>query len=141
MPVDFHDAAERHWKDARYLFENTRFANADHLFGLFTECALKAVMRGLNSSAFWQDGMPVANKHRVHINELWDEFIMFANYRGDTRYASLLSGIPNPFMNWDISQRYCHSTAVDKEIAEDHKQAAHMVRLVLDKAFWEGVIV
>lgn len=31
MPVDFRDAAERHWEDAEYLLEASRIANADHL--------------------------------------------------------------------------------------------------------------
>ena len=48
MPLDFRDAAKRHWKDAEYLLEDERFAaNADHLFGMSAECALKAVMLSL----------------------------------------------------------------------------------------------
>jgi len=47
MPTDFRDAAERHFEDAGYLEAGNRPANADHLFGLSAECALKAVMQGL----------------------------------------------------------------------------------------------
>ena len=47
MPVNFRDAAERHWADAGYLLEDDRIANADHLFGLSAECALKALMLSL----------------------------------------------------------------------------------------------
>ena len=44
MPVDFRDAAERHYEDAGYLLADDRLSDADHLFGLSGECALKAVM-------------------------------------------------------------------------------------------------
>jgi len=54
-------------------------ANADHLFGLAAECALKAVMQALGMLSLRSDGVPADKKHKVHINDLWNEFITFAN--------------------------------------------------------------
>lgn len=58
MPVDFRDAAERHWEDAEHLMNNDRLANADHLYGLSAECSLKAVMCALGMPIF-SDGSPM----------------------------------------------------------------------------------
>jgi len=57
MPVDFYDACKRHWNDAEHLFDQKRLANADHLFGLAAECALKAVMVALGMTLL-PDGKP-----------------------------------------------------------------------------------
>ena len=72
MPSDFIDAADRHFEDADFLESNGRVANADHLFGLSAECALKAVMQGLGM-ALRPGGVPLERRHRVHINDLWLE--------------------------------------------------------------------
>ena len=47
--LDYADATRRHWDDGLFLLEDRRLANADHLFGLAAECALKAVMLPLRS--------------------------------------------------------------------------------------------
>lgn len=38
MPVDFRDAADRHFTDAGLLSQARRLANADHLYGVAAEC-------------------------------------------------------------------------------------------------------
>lgn len=95
MLSDFRDAAERHWGDAEYLFSDTRLANADHLFGLAAECALKAVMQALGM-ALGSGGVPVDQQYKVHINHLWDEFISFSSGRGGGRYAAALGDNATP---------------------------------------------
>jgi hypothetical protein len=139
MPVDFCDAAHRHWEDAGYLLVDDRLANADHLFGLSAECALKAIMFALGMTLD-PKGRPSEQKHRVHINLLWNEFESFANERSGAHYASLLSGVPNPFMNWDVAQRFHHRADVTPGVAEDHHQAARTVKQVLDQAVLNGDI-
>ena len=67
MPIDFCDAAQRHWEDAGYLLADARPANADQLFGLSAECALKAIMLALGMT-LRADGAPEKPQHRVHIN-------------------------------------------------------------------------
>ena len=46
-PADFLDAHRRHWCDAELLFNDSRWANADQMYGFSAECGLKAVMKGL----------------------------------------------------------------------------------------------
>lgn len=139
MPVDFCDAAQRHWEDAGYLLEDARLANADHLFGLSAECALKAIMLALGMT-LRPEGAPADRQHRVHINQLWNEFVSFANERNGAHYASPLSAVPNPFMNWDVNQRYNNRADVTPRVAEDHHQAARTVKQVFDQAVLNGDI-
>jgi hypothetical protein len=139
MPVDFCDAAQRHWEDAGYLLADARLANADHLFGLSAECALKAIMLALGMT-LRPDGAPADRQHRVHINQLWNEFVSFANARSGAHYASPLSGIPNPFMNWDVNQRYNNRADVTPGVVRDHHQAARTVKQVFDQAVLNGDI-
>jgi len=132
MPVDFRDAADRHWTDSWYLSNNNRLPNADHLLGLAAECALKAIMLGLGM-LLRTDGAPDEKGHRVHINELWDEFITFAQKRNGTHYAAMLSGNPNPFSDWNINQRYNHRTQFNEPLVTNHRTATKAVMKVLQE--------
>ena len=139
MPVDFRDAAKRHWEDSGYLFADTRLANADHLFGLSAECALKSVMQGL--------GMRLVNNNKpedpyaCHINALWDEFITFAHNRGGAKYANKIDGSPNPFDDWDVNQRYDHRSIFTVAKANKHQQAAKTTMIILQSAILDGGVV
>jgi hypothetical protein len=139
MPPDFRDAAERHWEDATYLLADSRLANADHLFGLSAECALKAVMLGLGM-LLRPDGAPQETGHRKHIDKLWDEFIGFATGRGGVRYAAMLSGVSNPFADWDVAHRYVHRNHVLGAAGMQHHAGCVMTRQVLDAALLDGVV-
>ena len=46
MSENYTEAALRHWRDAELLKEQNRVENADHLFGVAAECALKAQVSG-----------------------------------------------------------------------------------------------
>ncbi|MDE0002871.1 MAG: hypothetical protein OXQ29_09265 [Rhodospirillaceae bacterium] len=37
-PADFLDAHRRHWCDAELLFNDSRWANADQMYGFSAEC-------------------------------------------------------------------------------------------------------
>jgi hypothetical protein len=140
MPVDFRDAAERHYEDAGYLLADDRLADADHLFGLSGECALKAVMFSLGM-ALRPDGAPADVHHRVHINKLWTEFITFANDRSGAHYASKMTNVSNPFDDWDVNQRYHHRSGITSEVIEKHRQAAIKTRQVLETAVLNGDVI
>jgi hypothetical protein len=86
------------------------------------------------------DGAPADRQHRVHINQLWNEFESFANTRRGAHYALPLSGVPNPFINWDVNQRYHNRADVTPGVAEDHHQAARTVKQVFDQAVLNGDI-
>ncbi|MHB9072065.1 MAG: SAM-dependent methyltransferase [Desulfobaccales bacterium] len=137
MPPDFRDASERHWDDSGHLFTNTRLANADHLLGLASECALKAVMLGLGMT-LRPDGAPADWKYRQHIKLLWDEFKTFAQNRSAAHYAAMLGGNPNPFDNWDVNQRYGHRTQFSEPVVRNHHQAAEKTMRVLKSAILNG---
>lgn len=53
MSTNFREAAVRHFQDAELLCRVKRYANADQLYGLSAECALKSIMHAL--------GMAVSN--------------------------------------------------------------------------------
>ena len=44
MNTDFLDAHKRHWADAELLYNEDRWANADHLYGMAAECGLKRLI-------------------------------------------------------------------------------------------------
>lgn len=139
MPVDFRDAAERHWEDAGHLLADARLANSDHLFGLSAECALKSVMLELGMR-LKNNGNPEV-PYAVHINKLWDEFITFAHNRGGSRYATKIDGIQNPFDDWDVYQRYDHRSVVTDEKVKKHQQAARTTMGILQTAVLNGDII
>lgn len=139
MTTDYRDATERHWGDAEYLLGDNRIANADQLFGLSAECALKAVMQGLGME-LKADGSPQEKSHRVHINHLWDVFRAFAQTRSGARYSAILDELMNPFADWDISHRYCHRSGIAQSMVVDHKQGAQTTKAVLETAILEAVV-
>jgi hypothetical protein len=138
MP-EYRDAADRHWEDAGFLINDNRTANADHLFGLAAECAMKAVMLGLGMP-LRQDGAPVQSKHRKHVDTLWNEFCTFAQMRNGAKYAATLSAYGNDFIDWDISQRYEHRATITAAMVKKHEEGARTAMNVLKQAFLDGVV-
>jgi len=129
----------RHWGDAGYLLADQRLPNADQLFGLSAECALKAVMVGLGM-ALRADGAPDAKRHRVHINELWDEFLTFASNRGGARYSAHLTTVSSPFVDWDVGQRYAPSSTIMANQVQEHQAGTLLTQQCLNAAILDGVI-
>lgn len=139
MPTDYRDAAERHWEDAGCLLADNRAANADHLFGLSAECALKAMMMGLGMP-LRPDGAPKESRHRVHINDLWDEFVSFASSRGGARCTTYVDGISNPFDDWNVAQRYAHRADIPRAAVDRHKSGTEKTKAAMDAAIVDGVV-
>ena len=139
MPTDYNDSAERHWEDADYLYKDNRLANADQLFGLSAECALKAVMIILNIPLNSM-GATLDKKYWIHINKLWVEFDAFAQNRNGAKYAKNIDANLNPFFDWDIAQRYCHRSDIIQQNVDNHKQGALTARQVFQQAILDGVV-
>ena len=116
-PADFADAHRRHLEDADLLFENARWPNADHLYGLSVECGLKAIMLRL--------GMDIALRpeHKKHLPELWRVFKGFAREHGGGRYVDLLSDCGR-FKNWSVNNRYARRRNFQDEDVRPHRDAA-----------------
>jgi len=85
-PADFVDAHRRHWQDAELLFDQSRWANADQLYGFSAECGLKAMMQALGMSVD-AGGRPTDEKHRKHVQDLWPIFKSFVNGRNGSHRA------------------------------------------------------
>jgi hypothetical protein len=137
MPVDFADAAVRHWDDAEALFSDLRLPNADHLYGLAAECALKAVMKAL--------GMPVDSVgkpigHATHIKTLWNEFSTFAQGHGGASYSTRLPNGSSPFDDWKIDKRYHHRNDFVVGEVHAHQVGARITMDILREAQKDGVV-
>lgn len=107
------------------MFQAERLANADHLYGLSAECALKAILARTKFS-----GAQLPREFRIHINQLWDSFRSLAEDRCLSRYAASLPQ-DNAFSDWQISQRYCSRTIFVQRTVENHRSAAQDVRKLL----------
>ncbi|MBF0309418.1 MAG: hypothetical protein HQL56_07825 [Magnetococcales bacterium] len=130
MPENFRDAAQRHLGDATQLFIGNRLPNADHLFGISAECALKAIMQGLHMS---QPGLPP----KVHMFKLWSAHNKLVNH-----YQPQLNAPANMFNNWSVEDRYLASTDqkfIHATVAS-HQKAANDIMNVLTQALLDGVV-
>ena len=134
--ADFKDAHSRHWVDAELLFLQTRWANADHLYGFSVECGLKAVMAklGMQLDGF---GGPKHRKYWRHVNELWPKFKTFAEGRGGSWYVTNLPD-GEPFSNWTVQDRYAHEQGITESEAAAHRVAAKKVLSLLKTAQMMG---
>lgn len=131
MDSDFLDAHERHWQDAELLFQNSRLANADHLYGMAAECGLKRLMLAFGMPCD-RSGTPIHDK--VHADNVW---IRYESYNSGRPQYTLP---PNPFANWNVNQRYAHQRHFDKNLVEPHRRGAAVVRKLLDEAQREGLL-
>ncbi|MDD5276064.1 MAG: hypothetical protein PHR16_08280 [Methylovulum sp.] len=122
MKTDFKNAYDRHQKDAEILFDKKRYANADQLYGLAAECALKAVMIRLDPALANQNGDLVDKNDRKHIDKLWGHFRLFLNGRNAPSYLAHISN-SNPFSTWQIDDRYANQKSFIKNNVQHHKQA------------------
>lgn len=125
MKTDFKNAYIRHQKDANNLFDNKRYANADHLYGLAAECALKAVMIKLEPSLVDQNGDLVNQGDRIHIDKLWEHFRFFLQGRTASTYLAHISSSKNPFSNWNINDRYAHEKRFTQSSISSHRAAVN----------------
>ncbi|MEO5362064.1 MAG: hypothetical protein H7838_00350 [Magnetococcus sp. DMHC-8] len=138
LPADFLDAHERHWHDAELLYQEKRWANADHLYGLAAECGLKRLMAvfGMKSDS---SGSPQNSQDKRHVKEVWDRFESYrcAHPQG-TGYA-LPAG--NPFQDWNVSDRYACRSHFNQSRTQSHQAAVQTVGGLIKKAQLEGLII
>ncbi len=133
---DFEDSAKRHWSDAKLLIENNRLPNADQVFGLSAECALKYIM--LKNGLVLEDGKPKEKKFRKHIDELWDHFRDFIENRNGVFFMSFTGIGSNPFHDWDIGQRYHNSQYIRLESVKNHEKAVDNIIDLLYQTDMDG---
>lgn len=137
MQTDFYDAHVRHWDDAERLYGASRWANADHLYGLAVECGLKRLMItfGMPIGA---DGGPVQKSDKVHAEQAWDHYETYRS--GHVAGASYGLPIANPFLDWNVSQRYANESNFDLARTTAHRTGAEVVYKLVIKALLEGLL-
>ena len=138
MPSDFLDAHNRHLNDAEQLFNAKRWANADHLYGLATECGLKRLMLAFGMPFDSNRDRPQDQADREHANGIWARYETYRN--GHHQGIGYVLPTSNPFQNWNISQRYEHQSSFNQAHVDPHKAGAAQVKLLIDKAKREGLI-
>jgi hypothetical protein len=142
MNADFLDAHYRHWEDAETLFVSSRLANADHLYGVAAECGLKSLMIvfGMQIDPN-KEGTPTDARDRVHImdskkDSAWDRYESYRYGKVAVSYALPV----NPFLDWDVSQRYANRSEFDEVRVKKHENGARLVQELINIAKKEGLL-
>ncbi len=134
MATNYYKAFERHAYDADLLLAKERWANADHLYGLAAECALKAILvqQGITS----KNGDIEDHDYKRHINTLWDKYKAFMH----TKKTYPLPTKENPFDDWSIAQRYAHEDEITEQAVRNHGAAVASLKKIVMKAKLDGVL-
>lgn len=138
MNTDFLDAHHRHLQDADLLFNVSRLANADHLYGMATECGLKRLMIAFGMKIRATDGAPREREDREHADKVW---IRYETYRSG-HLQGVQYGLPanSPFVDWNVSQRYEPIERFYYARVEPHHTAAHTVHTLVKNAEMAGLV-
>ena len=125
---DFADAHVRHWEDAEFLFDNGRWPNADHLYGVSAECGLKTIIESF--------GIPIKpdSDYWSHVNKLWPKFRTLVKNRNEMQYVMT----DDPFSNWLIGDRYTDGSHIDRKTAIRHREAAALIRTKVERTAVDG---
>lgn len=137
MNADFLDAHRRHKIDAEMLFQASRLANADQLFGFAVECGLKKLM-GVFGMEVDATGSPSSQNDRVHAEKVWDRYEAYRSAKGGG--ASYILPSSNPYRDWHATQRYANSGDVLLPNVQTHRSAALIVATLVKLAETEGLI-
>lgn len=116
MDEVYDQAAVRHFVDAGILEERRRLANADQLYGLAAECAIKWVWSSL----------PNPMVQRSHINQIWGQLPL---QQWQKRYPGLYRILKSsrPFDGWSVEQRYGRDDVVSETMLAGHREAAKRI--------------
>ena len=136
--ADFLDAHQRHWHDAEYLFQNQRWANSDHLYGMATECGLKRMMEIFGMEINSSSGSPQDKKDREHANIIWERFESYRSGRVEGTGYELPTD--NPFNNWNVSDRYAHQSGFNQAEVQAHQAGAMVVCGLIKRAQRDGLL-
>ena len=120
MEENYTDAAFRHWNDAQLLEKEDRVENADQLYGLAAECAIKKIL--VNLPAFANQGN-LDKSFKEHINLLWDKVNHQSLQKSYPGLAAFLKAA-NPFSSWNVDKRYFADGSIKKQELKDHREAA-----------------
>ena len=132
LPSDFYNAFQRHWKDAEYLYADSRWSNADQLYAFSAECGLKCLMQAFGMT------IPILSINKVHADKIWARY---ETYRTGNVGTGYVLSQPNPFDDWDISWRYAHDSNFNQAVVDVHKNGTKIVKELIQKAILEGRLI
>lgn len=135
VPPNFRMAAQRTYRDAAHLEDGNRIANADHLYGLAAECALKAILVGLG--VIPPSGPPQNSPWRKHIDSVWGQY---STYVSGHHSSSYLVTSANPFADWVAAHRYEDGALFTPARLRAHSAGALDAGLLLEQAILDGVV-
>ena len=136
MAANFRVAAQRTYRDAAYLEQHPRIANADHLYGLAAECALKAILVGLR--VIPPQGPPRKSPFREHIDKLWDQYSLYVSAQGPVSYSLPITA--KPFDAWRVDHRYEDDLLFTQGRLNTTAQGACEANRLLEQAILDGVV-
>jgi hypothetical protein len=117
MVENYSSSAGRHYFDAELLAQENRLQNADQLYGLAAECAIKAAL--VVAPTRLADGtLPPAFKE--HVNILWNRVSVNAIQKQFPSLCAVLK-LQNPFEDWSVHQRYLGNAAPDQTALQAHR--------------------
>ncbi len=130
--INYAEATGRHLSDAGVLQNVGRNENADQLYGIAAECALKAVMVcfGLPIDAHGN----VERPYRTHNPAVWRQYMTFCANRISNRYPIS----DDPFHDWDVNQRYHAGGGVSSASVVAHSVAAKAAARLIDEVRLDG---
>jgi len=121
MAEAYAEAAVRHWSDAEFLNNDHRLPNADQLYGLAAECALKVALFQIPSCV---SNGALLGRYREHINELWERIPLQSVERIAAGLVPLLRMPTKPFADWSVDQRYESGDSIKSDAVKKHRDAA-----------------
>jgi hypothetical protein len=133
MKSDFYNAFHRHWNDAEYLLNDSRWGNASQLYAYSAECGLKCLMAAFGMKLD-STGAP-GDKDKVHANEIWDRYEAYSTGAGAAHYS--LPSV-NPFTGWHISDRYANDANFNQPGTETYRKGAETVKRLVIQALLDG---
>jgi hypothetical protein len=133
-------AALRHHKDAQFLLSSERLPSADHLAGFAAECSLKSIFIELLGGRMKGVKPQLPGTGTQHLPGLWESVQVAASEgRASANVVSLL-GANNPFVEWDISDRYGAGADIDRKRVQDHVDAATRLIVAYTEAKLSGAL-
>jgi hypothetical protein len=143
MKFNYPQAAERNYSAAMMLLgldSPVHNAVAGHVFGLASECGLKALLGGVGIVDPQTGGVPDKDKHhRCHIDELWLVTQFTLSGRNGARIASQLPH-GHPFCSYRIEQRYSDQTEIPTQDLPSWRDASTCVMTCLQWAKLDGLL-
>jgi hypothetical protein len=120
MPEHFEDAALRHWHDANILDQNNRTDNADQLYGIAAECAIKVALLLIPQCVNPETGR-LSDRYLAHIDKLSQRVCLQGIQKRYPGLFCILRQSPLPFSDWAVEQRYNPTNSISTDTLKRHK--------------------